>query len=188
MPVSESENRPFDPQPANAGEGQLVELFLSHQARLYGFIVSLVPNRADAEDLLQETGMLLHRRFHEFQPGTSFLAWACQIAKHKVLDLRKRRARNPVQFDSEFIEAIANHQTVQPGKSRVLDGALAQCLQKLSAKDRDLIERCYLRHATFKRVAEEINRPVDTVYKSLRRIRGWLLDCVTRTLAREDRE
>lgn len=172
-------------QPLSA-EGQLVALFLAHQARIYAFIVSLVPNRADAEDLLQETGLVLHRRFHEYEPGTSFTAWACQIAKHKVLDLRKRRARNPIQFDTEFVAQIAEHQ-LQHQDPPARHAALVQCLEKLSHRDRELVERCYKRGSTMKDVAQELKRPADTVYKSLRRIRLQLLACVTRTLIAEER-
>ena len=60
-------------------------------------------------------------------------------------------------------------------------------MEKLPAKDRALVERCYGRHTTIKQVADELRRPVDTIYKSLRRIRSTLLGCVTRVLAAEER-
>ena len=63
-----------------------VALFLAHQARIYAFIVTLLGNRSDADDVLQETGITLFQKFSTFQPGTDFLAWACRVAKNKVMD------------------------------------------------------------------------------------------------------
>ena len=56
-------------------------LFVQHEARIYGYIRSLVVHRADAEDLLQETASMLWQKFHEFQPGSNFLAWAMSVAR-----------------------------------------------------------------------------------------------------------
>lgn len=170
-----------------SAEGQLVPLFLAHQARIYSFIVSLVANRSDAEDLLQETGLVLHQRFAEFQQGTSFLNWACQIAYHKVLDLRKNRSRHPLHFDSNFVEVMAEHQLCNNEVFLERQAALLNCLEKLPGKDRQLVDRCYHSGVTVRSVAEQLGRPVDTLYKSLRRIRGNLFDCITRTLSGEGR-
>lgn len=169
------------------GDAELVPLLLANQARLYSFIVSMVPNRADAEDLFQETGLVLHRRFDEFLPGTSFLNWACQIAYHKVLDLRKRQSRSPLLFNTEFVEAIAEHQLSHNDELSARQSALSKCLEKLPPKDRQLVEQCYHRGATVKSVAERLRRPVDSIYKRLSQIRGLLFNCVTREIAKEGR-
>ena len=161
-----------DDEVERSQESQLVALFLAHQAGIYAFIVSLVPNRSDAEDLLQETGMVLHRRFGEFEPGTSFLAWACQIAYHKVLDFRKRQSRSPIYFDTDFVEVVARQQISEATSLTKQYAALLKCLEKLSNRDRALLEKCYHPHVTVKTVASELRRPVDTVYKRLRACGG----------------
>ena len=51
------------------------ELLTLHQGQLHGYILALVGNRADADDLFQSTSMVLWRKFDTFQPGSSFLAW-----------------------------------------------------------------------------------------------------------------
>ena len=51
---------------------QLVGLLLRHHRRIYGFILALVPNLSDADDLMQETAFVMCRRFHEFQAGLQF--------------------------------------------------------------------------------------------------------------------
>jgi RNA polymerase sigma-70 factor (ECF subfamily) len=63
---------------------------------------------------------------------------------------------------------------------------LRRCLDKLPDKDRQLVRYCYGdSRATFKTVAQELGRPVNTVYKALNRIRKSLMQCIERTLSVE---
>jgi RNA polymerase sigma-70 factor (ECF subfamily) len=64
--------------------------------------------------------------------------------------------------------------------------ALRSCLEKLSEKDRQLVRHCYGdTRVTFKAVAEQLGRPVNTVYKALNRIRRALYECIERSLSVE---
>jgi len=163
-----------------------IRLLLAHEARLYAFIISLLRDPVQAEDILQETGLVLFRRFNEFRPGTNFYAWACRIALYKVLDYRKRTARSPlVMWDPELMETIAEEQINRADELERRAHALELCLQKLRAEDRDLVERCYQTRVFVKDVARTLQCPADTIYKRLRRIRGLLHACITRRLSEE---
>jgi RNA polymerase sigma-70 factor (ECF subfamily) len=62
----------------------------------------------------------------------------------------------------------------------------AECFSKLSARNKDLIERRYQPGATPRTVAEQIGRNVNAVYQALARIHNSLFDCVRKaTLGRE---
>jgi RNA polymerase sigma-70 factor, ECF subfamily len=163
-----------------------VALFLAHQSRIYAFIVSLMRNRSDADDVLQETGLTLFQKFPTFQPGSDFVAWACRIAQHKVLDFGKRRGRDRLRFGSEMLEAIAAEYIERNEQIDLRLKALDGCMAKLPPRDRELLQRCYRSEVTIKVVAESLSRPVDTIYKGLRRIRAALHDCIQRSLAREE--
>src|SRR5256885_7322981 len=63
---------------------RLMALMTRHQRQIFSYIYVLVPNRTDAEDLLQETSLVICEKFHEFKEGTDFVAWACQIAYWRV--------------------------------------------------------------------------------------------------------
>jgi len=165
---------------------QFIQLLLAHEARLYAFIISLLRNPVQAEDILQETYLVLFRRFKEFRPGTNFYAWACRIALYKVLDYRKRQARSPlVMWEPELMEKIAEEHLSRADELERRAGALERCMQKLRAEDRDLVERCYRTRVFVKDVAQELQCPLDTIYKKLRRIRGALHTCITRRLSEE---
>lgn len=159
--------------------------FSRHSRRIYGFIRALVPNQADADELYQDVSTLLWEKFGDFQPGTDFRAWAFQIAHFRVLSFRQRKGHLPHPFSDAFTEAV-EADLASAETSDVLDArfrALADCYAKLSVRDKDLIDRRYLRGSSIKEVAEQTGRSIDFVYKAMRRIHSLLFDCVSNRVA-----
>src|SRR5260221_234811 len=118
---------------------QLVALLTQHQRRIFAYLYTLVPDRNDAEDLLQETCLVICEKFNDFKPGTDFVAWACQIAYWRVRYARQKFARSKVVFQQEIVDALA--QTASEIKSELDDRhvALPLCLENLPTPDRDLV-------------------------------------------------
>jgi RNA polymerase sigma-70 factor (ECF subfamily) len=95
------------PNPAeNEGRKRLVALMTRHQRQIFAYIYTLVPDRHDAEDLLQETSVVICEKFEDFTPGTDFVAWACQIAWWRIRYSRQKFARSKVVFDDEVLSAV----------------------------------------------------------------------------------
>ena len=69
---------------------RFVQLLSKCERRLNDYVLSLVPNWADAEEVLQETKLRLWQQYHEYDPTKDFGAWACTIAYYQVLTMRKR--------------------------------------------------------------------------------------------------
>ena len=67
---------------------EFMRLFTHHQRHVYGYIRGLVPSLVEAEEVLQQTNLLLWEKFDQFQPGTNFRAWACKVAYLTVLKHR----------------------------------------------------------------------------------------------------
>lgn len=162
-----------------------VELLTLHQRRLYGFIYTLVPNRADAEDLLQQTSLALWQKFHEFDLNSSFPAWACQVAHFKVLHYLRKKRRNHVVFDDDVIARLAKIRQNREEIHLSDWGVLTHCVEQLSGNDRKLLELCYAAERSIKTAAAALQRPVESVYVSLVRVRRLLMDCIRRTNAEE---
>lgn len=173
--------------PAARPEPDFIELFTKHQRKLYLFILAQVPNTVDAEEILQETNLVIWRKCEDFRAGTNFLAWASQIARYEVLKFLERRRRDRIQFSVEFVEQIADDAIVDPAELDSRRQALAICLSKLRPKDRELIDMRYAPGANGLSIARSLDRPVNSIYQSLARIRRTLLECVTRRLASEAR-
>src|SRR5690606_9661712 len=99
----------------NTENEQFVRLLASHERRIYAYILSLVPNWADADEIFQETNVRLWRDFAEFEPGTNFAAWAIRVAYYQVLTWRKRAARDQLIFDDDMVQSIAcRHEALIP--------------------------------------------------------------------------
>ena len=166
---------------------EFVRLFTAHQREVYVYILALLAHRAGAEEVLQETNLVLWRKFEEFHSGTSFGAWACRIAYYEVLKYRQRRRRDVLCFSEVFVEEIAAEAVEQRDALQARSRALADCLAKLPERDRDLIRRRYSPDASTRSLATEVGRSMDAVRKAVRRIRQALSECVTRELAAEER-
>ena len=78
------------------------------QPALYAYILSLLPNREDANDVLQDANLVMWRRSDEFVEGTNFLAWAYQIARYKVLAHHRDCHRDRHIFDDGLFAQLAD--------------------------------------------------------------------------------
>ena len=73
---------------------EFVRLFTRYQRPLFLYLLTRVPNPVEAEEILQETNIVIWRKFAHFTPGTNFLAWASQIAKYELLKYRERNHKD----------------------------------------------------------------------------------------------
>ncbi|NLF08443.1 MAG: sigma-70 family RNA polymerase sigma factor [Pirellulaceae bacterium] len=167
---------------------QFVQLITQYQQRVHLFILSLVPNRADAEEILQETNLVLWRKFNEFRPGSDFRAWAFQVAYNKVKSFRERHGRERLRFSECVMERLATVAAASPENIPAILDILQSCKEELSRQDLDLIERRYEPGATTASVAKAVGRSAAAVYKAVGRIRRTLYECVQRASRREERE
>ena len=63
-----------------------------HQGQLFGYIHSLVRDLDDADDLFQQTSLVLWDKFDQFDASRSFVCWACGVARYEVLNFLRREA------------------------------------------------------------------------------------------------
>lgn len=162
---------------------EFVQEFSRHQRRLYLYILAQVPQPADADEILQETNLVVWKKWNQFQPGTNFFAWSSRIAGYEVLKYRERRRKDKLFFTEKFIETVA--QEVGNDEPRLEDRrkALEVCLGKLRPDDRELIRHRYASGKNGKAVARILGRPANSVYQSLGRIRRVLMECIRKRLA-----
>lgn len=174
----------------DAGErlNGFMELFLPQQRRLYQFIVSLLANTSDADDVFQETSLAIWNVFDQFQPGTDFYAWARQVAYNRILNRWRQQKRGVRYLDPDVLELVATQAGVSDDVAEIPLAALTDCIQKLNPADRHLIRRSYTDDASGRQLADELDRPLNSIYKSLGRIRRSLLDCIERTVAADRRQ
>jgi RNA polymerase sigma-70 factor (ECF subfamily) len=168
--------------PGDGMGGEFLGLYSRHAKHIYQFIRSLVSNQADAEDAFQEVSTALWQKFHQFQPGSNFRAWALQMARFSVSNLRQRQRRAGPQLSDEAFDAVAADATEMHELLEKQHRALADCYQQLPIANRQLIDQRYQSEASVKELAQKLNRPLRTVYRLLDRIHSSLLDCIERKL------
>src|SRR4051812_17827930 len=149
-----------------------VQLLGQHQRRLFLYVMTLVPCWNDAEEIMQETNLVLWREFDRFQPGTSFAAWACRIALNRMLAWRKRQRRDRLKFGVDFLEALAETAIDEVEHLEERSKLLARCLEKLPERQRALLRLRYLEGHDVPAISRELRRSTDAVYRALSRIRG----------------
>ena len=165
---------------------EFIDLLAQHQSQLFGYIFALVQNLADAEDLYQQTSIVLWQKFESFETGTDFVSWACQTAQFQALNFLRVKRRSRVCFSDDLVETLAVSQTDRSEISVARRHALRYCIEQLKSGDRHLIELCYGGAKTIKAAAEVLGRSADGVYKSLNRIRAGLMRCINRRLTEEN--
>ncbi|HEX5103255.1 MAG TPA: sigma-70 family RNA polymerase sigma factor [Pirellulaceae bacterium] len=171
-------------QPEDSYE-RFVRLFARHEPALRSFVRPLVPHWDDADEVLQQTCVVLWRKFAEFDTGSDFLAWACTIARFEVLKHRRRIARDRHVFSEELLQLLADEGAAEADARQRERRALDHCLELLPAPQRELIQRCYGDAGAINAAAAALGRSATSVYKALQRVREVLLECIERRLAQE---
>ena len=155
-----------------------VSLFVRNQRRLYGYILTAVPDFNDADDIFQQTSMVLWEKAAEFRADGDFVRWACGIAFNIIRNYRVKQRRDRHCFSDEMLSRIAE---VRVEKSAWLEDmlhALSGCVDQLLPADQNLLTACYDGRQTIRKFSQQTGRSENAVYQRLHRIRGKLLECI----------
>lgn len=156
-----------------------------HQTRLRGLVRCLLFDAGQAEDVLQDTNVVLLRKAAEFQSGTDFWAWASQVARFQVLTHARQTSRNRIVFDDDMLAILAEEAQVQAELLDKRREALTLCLDQLPSTQRQLLDMRYLMNHSMGQIGAALSRPEGSVRQTLYRIREALLNCIGRRMAAE---
>jgi RNA polymerase sigma-70 factor, ECF subfamily len=171
---------------ADTDPSLFVRLLLLHQNDLLRYILPLVGDLDDAQDVLQETATDLWRKFDQYDPQQPFLPWAKRFARNEVL-MHHRKRRRYTFLTEDLIATLVEQQSEHDRQAERRRQALRDCLEKLPEADRLLLDQRYAAAgATIQQLAADTGATANVLYKALARIRRQLLDCVDRTLVLTD--
>lgn len=172
------------PDPPMTGHNLLVQqLFVRHQAVVLAYVLSLEPNLADAQDIVQEVFLTISRKADTFTAGTNFPAWACTVARYQTLGFQRRRARQACALDEDVINLLEDRQPVDGPLFEEEVSVLKGCLLKLAPRARELIWARYHRQRMPEDIADEIGWSANAVRVALSRARTLLRECLTTRIA-----
>ncbi len=146
---------------------------LPHVDRLFRLAMWFERNRAEAEDLVQETMMQALQSFHRFQPGTNCRAWLTTILQNVRNNRRRARNRSPLVDDPEdrIGQAVP---FVPPVPEQLTDEEILAALARIPAQFQEVILLSDVQQLTYKEIADALDIPLGTVMSRLHRGRGLL--------------
>jgi len=154
---------------------------LAYVDSLYGTALRLTRNRADAEDLVQETYLKAFRASAQFERGTNLKAWLFTILHNTFRNLRRHDVRSPVDVDSETVEQavdlIAQEHTPEQLLTRdTLDADLQAALDALPEAFRQAVWLRDVEEFSYAEIARIVGVPIGTVMSRISRGRKLLYE------------
>lgn len=165
--------------------GEFARLLVRHDRELLRYIMTFIPRRDDAEEVLQRAATVLWEKFAEYDRSRDFLPWALRVTYFEILNFRKEIARNRLVLREDVIQAVAETREAQLPVLEEQRRALRECLEELSGEDAALLRRRYCDAETIAMLAEERGKTAKALYRRLDRIRELIAECVERRMRGE---
>jgi len=162
-------------------------LLTRHQSQLHAFVFALVGDGHTAHDVFQEANRVLWEQARDYDPELPFLPWAFAIARNQVRAARQRRRRDRLDFGEDVEERLAERMIARADRHDDRQVALADCMQRLPAHQRELLERRYSTGESIAEIAATSTRTANVIAVTLYRVRKLLADCIRNALEQEAR-
>lgn len=161
---------------------KFVTLLIDHQEVIRAYIITQIPGSPDVRDILQDVNVVLWEKRGTFKEGTNFGAWACTVARYKVLEHRRKEARHAglFLFNDELSEFLGEKaQNCPPNFLEEHKQALEHCLPQLSEKNRQLLSARYSSNkGGLEKYSQETGRSNESLRVTLFRLRDTLRRCI----------
>jgi RNA polymerase sigma-70 factor (ECF subfamily) len=154
---------------------------------MYHVALRMTRNRADAEDLVQETFAKAYACFGQFEPGTNLRAWLYRILTNAFVSYCRKRQRGPTPAPADEIEL---RQLVRAGShpssgltspeaevlANLTDGRALRALRQLPGAFRTVVYLADVEGYAYREIADLMGTPIGTVMSRIHRGRGQLRD------------
>ncbi|KPK46519.1 MAG: hypothetical protein AMK72_09725, partial [Planctomycetes bacterium SM23_25] len=159
------------PDTSNDHALHVQQLFVRHQQTVLGYVLSIEPNFADAQDIVQQAFLAVSRKAQTWSAGTDFLAWACTVARYETLHFQRTRARRTARLDEDVIELLHAGEVVDESEWQQRVDSLRRCLSRLAPRAAELVWRRYHGAQLPGEIATAIGWTVNAVRVALTRAR-----------------
>jgi RNA polymerase sigma-70 factor (ECF subfamily) len=165
---------------------EYIRLITQNQRAVHSYIMTMVRHSSIADDILQETNLVLWNKFDEYNPNMSFRAWACRIGYYQTLTyLNKERRRKKATFSEELLDTLAEETESLFNEYDERYTALTCCVGKLSEVDREILRHRYHVRMPLAEYAEIVGRSEGALKQALFRIRHTLRRCIRLTMSEQ---
>jgi len=153
----------------------LTAAILRYQHRLFRYLVRVVQDPVTAEDLFQQTWLLVLEKIGRYDARRSFEPWLFSVAHNLAIDFLRRRRGESLDWDNDS-GALAGDRFASPGPDaleRLLDfermSLLAACLGELPAIHREVLTLRFEEGMKLEEIADVSGVPLSTVKSRLQR-------------------
>lgn len=143
------------------------------QTRLINFFYRSVGNRADAEDLAQETFLELYRAAGRYQARGTFNAYIFTVARRRLIDSYRKSARRPLDF-IDPTDFVMQQQAEESNHTREIEEAFHKALATLPDNQRDAILMLQQQGLSYDEIAEALGASLSAVKTWIHRARTHL--------------
>lgn len=154
--------------------GAFEELYERHSPKLYAFLKIRVQGPGEAEDLLQQVCLKVHKYRYHFNVSLPFLPWLFSITRRTLID--HVRKHQPVSMENSKLEALADKNLIRGPEEEKANWK--ELIELLPVEQRKLIEMRFAEGMSFEEIAGQVAITKTTarkrVSRSLRRMRDLL--------------
>jgi RNA polymerase sigma-70 factor, ECF subfamily len=149
---------------------------------LYSAALRMTRNRADAEDLVQETYLRAYRGFSGFQEGTNLKAWLYRILTNTYINSYRAKKRRPDETELDEVEdlylyhriggleaALAGRSAEDELLDRFTEAEVKEAIEELPENFRMAVLLADVEGFSYKEIAEILDIPIGTVMSRLHR-------------------
>ncbi|HSL73787.1 MAG TPA: sigma-70 family RNA polymerase sigma factor [Ilumatobacteraceae bacterium] len=165
-----------------ADQARFADDAMQYAPQLYSGALRMTRNRADAEDLVQETYLKGFRSYHSFTEGTNLRAWLFRIMTNTFINSYRSKQRRPDETDLGDIEDLylyknlgaVQHSAAGRSAEETLmemlpDDEVKQALEDLPDNFRLPVILADVEGFSYKEIAEMLDIPIGTVMSRLHR-------------------
>lgn len=145
---------------------------LPHTNDLFRTAMSLLRNRSEAEDAVQETLLQAWKSFHRFELGTNCRAWLFKILFHVVSHQRRKWSRMWLAEDPQTLESTLAAKPVIADE--LTDEDVLAALSKMPQRYAEVVMLADVQEFSYKEIQETSGIPIGTVMSRLSRGRDYL--------------
>lgn len=151
--------------------------FLSSESSLRGYILTHVRDFEVAEDLLQQSALVLWQKFDQYDPGRPFLAWALGVARLEILNAARRRPGRSL-MESDLDGLVVGEYLRLESELPLRRQLLRLCLKHLPASMTEAVRLRYEEGFALDQIAARLGKSLVAIKVTLHRARVSLQDCV----------
>jgi RNA polymerase sigma-70 factor (ECF subfamily) len=155
---------------------------MQYAPQLFSTALRMTRNRADAEDLMQETYTKAWRAFDSYQQGTNLRAWLFRILTNTYINKYNSQLRKPIETELDEVEelylfkrlgAFDQSQLSQSAEDQMLemftDDEVKNAIEELPESFRIPLLMSDVEGFSYKEIAEILDVPIGTVMSRLHR-------------------